>query len=235
MRVPPSPPWAGHGSAARGCAHPAQVGAGGEGGCGGLPACPGRDRPCPPGSPSPPQRRRRRAQPQTQAAAAAARMQPGITAGRGQRGLGFYPPPSASPPPPQLHQRFPAGPPIPARQHSRSPRRSVGGLSAPEEGGGKQGDAFAAVFPPPALSVPGGAVMWSRECRAKPSPGRSDRHKPLAGALAAAHCPGKPEQPLPAPGNPSSSPRRCPGLPRSKVSGGASLLPPAEGCGLGLF
>lgn len=68
--------------------------------------------------------------------------------------------------------------------------------------------------------------MWSRECRAKPSPGRSDQNKRLAVALAAAQCPGKPEQPLPALGNPSSSPRRCPGRPRSKVSGGASLLPP---------
>lgn len=68
--------------------------------------------------------------------------------------------------------------------------------------------------------------MWSRECRAKPSPGRSDQNKRLAVALAAAQCPGKPEQPLPALGNPSSSPRRCPGRPRSKVSGRASLLPP---------
>lgn len=77
--------------------------------------------------------------------------------------------------------------------------------------------------------------MWSRECRAKPSPGRSDQNKPLAVALAAARCPGKPEQPLPAPGNPSPSPRRCPGRPRSKVSGRGISLSSAEGCRWVLF
>lgn len=66
--------------------------------------------------------------------------------------------------------------------------------------------------------------MWSRECRGKPSPGRSDQNKSLAVAVAAARCPGKPEQPLPALGNPSCSPRRRPGRPRSKVSGRASLF-----------
>lgn len=66
--------------------------------------------------------------------------------------------------------------------------------------------------------------MWSRECRGKPSPGRSDQNKSLAVALAAAQCPGKPEQPLPALGNPSCSPRRRPERPRSKVSRRASLF-----------
>lgn len=159
----------------------------------------------------------------------------GLQRGEGSAGSAFIPPPPPLlRPPSSTSASLPAPPSPPASTAARRAARSVA-CQLRRRGGGKQGDAFAAVFPPPALSVPGGAVMWSRECRAKPSPGRSDRHKPLAGALAAAHCPGKPEQPLPAPGNPSSSPRWCPGLPRSKVSGGASLLPPAEGCGLGLF
>lgn len=100
----------------RGCARrrPGWEGGGGFGRVRGLPACPGRERPCPPAPPPP----RTAADTGGRRQLACSR---GLRRGEGSAGSAFLAPPP----------RFPPAPPAPPAGPSRSPRRSLGGFASP--------------------------------------------------------------------------------------------------------